>query len=38
VEGGKITSYPAIYLWNQDTKTVNTTPVWESLDIPQVIL
>ncbi len=38
VEGDKITSYPAIYLWNQDTKTVNTTPVWESLDIPQVIL
>jgi hypothetical protein len=30
-------TYPAIYLWNQPTTTLNTTPVWEVLEIPRVI-
>jgi WD40-like Beta Propeller Repeat len=34
---GTITTYPAVYLWTQDPTTVNTTPVWEDLDIPQLI-
>ena len=29
-----ITTYPAIYLWNQPTTTVNTTPSWTSLQTP----
>jgi hypothetical protein len=29
-----ITTYPAIYLWNQPTNTVNTTPSWASLQTP----
>jgi hypothetical protein len=32
-----IQSFPAIYLWNQPTNTLNTTPVWESLTIPRVV-
>jgi hypothetical protein len=35
---GAITTYPAVYLWTQDATTVNTTPVWEDLEIPRVIL
>jgi Tol biopolymer transport system component len=35
---GNITTYPAVYLWTQDPTTVNTTPVWENLEIPRVIL
>jgi len=35
-DGGKLTSYPAIYLWNQSTTKVNTTPVWDVLEIPPV--
>ncbi len=30
----QVTSYPAIYLWNQPTNSVNTTPAWETFDIP----
>ncbi len=29
-------SYPAIYLWNQPTDTVNTTPAWETFTIPPI--
>ena len=29
-----INSYPAIYLWNQPITSVNTTPAWETFDIP----
>ncbi len=29
-----ITSYPAIYLWNQPTNTVNTTPSWLTYATP----
>jgi hypothetical protein len=28
-----INSYPAIYLWNQPTTSVNTTPAWETFEI-----
>jgi hypothetical protein len=31
-----ITSYPAIYLWNQPTTTVNTTPAWQTFQLPPV--
>jgi hypothetical protein len=30
------TSYPAIYLWNQPTTKVNTTPAWSTFVIPPV--
>jgi hypothetical protein len=30
-------TYPAIYLWNQPTDTLNMTPIWENLTIPTVI-
>lgn len=36
-EGGKLTTYPAVYLWNQPTDTLNTTPVWANLAIPRSI-
>jgi hypothetical protein len=29
-------SYPAIYLWNQPTDSVNTTPAWETFTIPPI--
>jgi hypothetical protein len=29
-DSGTVTSYPAIYLWNQPTTTVNTTPAWDA--------
>ena len=31
-----ITSYPAIYLWNQPADHVNTTPAWESFALPPI--
>ena len=39
VDGGEkgMTTYPAIYLWNQPTATLNMTPIWENLTIPPVI-
>ena len=33
-ENFTVNSYPAIYLWNQPTTSVNTTPAWETFDIP----
>jgi hypothetical protein len=30
------TTYPAIYLWNQNPATLNTTPAWDPFDIPLV--
>jgi hypothetical protein len=36
VEGAKIQSFPAVYLWNQPTDTLNTTPIWENLVIPRI--
>jgi hypothetical protein len=31
-----LSTYPAIYLWNQPTTTLNTTPAWEAFSIPVV--
>jgi hypothetical protein len=36
VEGGKVTTYPAVYLWNQDEKSNNLTPAWDEFKIPDV--
>ena len=36
-EFGMAQSYPAIYLWNQSTQTVNTTPAWEVFQIPPIM-
>jgi hypothetical protein len=36
-DGHELKSYPAIYLWNQSTSTLNTTPIWENLSIPRVV-
>ena len=32
----EVTSYPAVYLWNQDLATSNHTPAWEEFQIPIV--
>lgn len=32
----QLKTYPAIYLWNQPTTTINATPIWEDLEIPTV--
>jgi WD40-like Beta Propeller Repeat len=31
-----LNSYPAIYLWNQPTDSVNTTPAWATFQLPPV--
>jgi hypothetical protein len=31
-----LTTYPAIYLWNQSAATLNTTPAWDPFKIPVV--
>jgi hypothetical protein len=36
-DGHGLKSYPAIYLWNQPTDTLNMTPIWENLSIPRVV-
>jgi len=33
---GKLESYPAVYLWNQDPTTSNLTPAWDEFKIPEV--
>jgi hypothetical protein len=33
---GKLHSFPAIYIWNQDPKTSNLTPAWDEFKIPPV--
>ena len=35
-ENGEMESYPALYLWNQDPKTSNLTPAWDTFKIPKV--
>ena len=35
-EGGKITTYPALYLWNQPEKEHNHTPAWDVFALPPV--
>lgn len=32
-----IKTFPAIYLWNQPTDTLNTTPAWETFQLPPVL-
>ena len=32
-----VTSYPAVYLWNQPQNRLNTTPSWENFQIPAVV-
>jgi hypothetical protein len=34
VEGGTITTYPALYLYNQPANEGNHTPAWDNFDIP----
>src|SRR5262249_20507305 len=34
VEDGHITTYPALYLWNQPADEGNHTPAWDHFDIP----
>jgi len=36
VEGDQVKSWPAIYLWNQPSNTVNNTPIWEDVAIPVI--
>jgi hypothetical protein len=38
VEAGKVTTYPAIYLWNQEETSNNLTPAWDEFQIPPVPL
>jgi hypothetical protein len=33
---GALTTYPAVYLWNQGPTTTNLTPAWDEVNIPQV--
>ena len=35
-DDGKIETYPAVYLWNQDPATSNLTPAWDQFKIPPV--
>jgi WD40-like Beta Propeller Repeat len=37
VQGGKVTTYPALYLWNQPSDEANHTPAWDVFDIPPVV-
>lgn len=34
VDGAATRTFPAIYLWNQDAATLNTTPDWDTVQIP----
>jgi len=36
VDGTQTQMFPAIYLWNQSTATLNTTPAWDPFSIPIV--
>jgi hypothetical protein len=36
VDGPTMTTFPAIYLWNQNAATLNTTPAWDPFKIPLV--
>lgn len=33
---GALSTYPAVYLWNQDPSTSNLTPAWDEFKIPPV--
>lgn len=32
-----MSTYPAVYLWNQPQNRVNETPAWENFQIPAVV-
>ena len=36
-ELGVVSTYPAVYLWNQPQNRVNDTPAWENFHIPAVV-
>lgn len=36
VEEGKVKTYPAVYLWNQEESSNNLTPAWDEFQIPDV--
>jgi hypothetical protein len=36
LDGPSIQTFPAIYLWNQNKATLNTTPAWDPFKIPVV--
>jgi hypothetical protein len=38
VEGANVTTYPAVYLWNQTKDTSNLTPAWDEFNIPPAIV
>ncbi len=33
-ENDTLTTYPALYLWNQPANENNHTPAWDNFDIP----
>lgn len=35
---GQLTTYGAVYLWNQGTNMTNLTPAWEDFNIPDVVI
>jgi hypothetical protein len=35
---GNTTTFPAVYLWNQDATTNNLTPAWDEFKIPPVVV
>ena len=35
---GKLTTYPALYLWNQPAADGNHTPSWDDFSIPPIIV
>jgi hypothetical protein len=35
---GKVSTYPALYLWNQPAAEGNHTPAWDHLEIPPIIV
>jgi hypothetical protein len=37
-ESGELTTYSAVYLWNQEAATSNLTPAWDEFKIPPVPL
>jgi len=36
--GGKVTTHPALYLWNQPAADGNHTPSWDDFSIPPIII
>ena len=37
-EHGAISTYAAVYLWNQDTSTSNLTPAWDPIKLPDLVI